>query len=57
METFIVKLAVAVIPLFLLVGSVTTTSSFSHWYVRHPLSWHRRRRQMLRALAHGSALR
>ncbi len=57
METFILKLAVAVIPLILPVTSVTAISTLSHWYTRRPLAWHRRRRHILRALAHGVALR
>lgn len=57
METFILKLAVAVIPLVLLVAFVTTISSLSHWYTQHPLAWHRKRRSILRALAAGKLLR
>lgn len=57
METFILKLAVAVIPLVLLVASVTTISKISSWYTHHPLTWHRRRRHILRALAAGVMLR
>jgi hypothetical protein len=57
METFILKLAVAVIPLILLITSVITISSISHWYVRHPLAWHRKRRHLLRTMAHGVLLR
>lgn len=57
METFILKLAVAVIPLILLVASVTVISTVSHWYTHRPLAWHRRRRHILRALAHGVMLR
>jgi len=57
METFLLKLAVAVIPLILLVTSVTLISAVSSWYTRRPLAWHRRRRYALRALAHGALLR
>jgi hypothetical protein len=57
METFIFKLAVAVIPLIILVTSAVTISAFSHWYARHPLAWHRRRRHFLRTLALGALLR
>ena len=46
METFILKLAVAVIPLILLVTSVTLVSHLSFWYSHHPLAWHRRRRHI-----------
>ena len=57
MESFILKLAVAVIPLILLVTSVTAISTLSHSHSHRPLAWHRRRRHSLRALAHGTALR
>jgi len=57
MESFIFKLAVAVIPLILLVTSVVTISSVSHWYAHHPLAWHRKRRHMLRTLTHCALLR
>ena len=56
METFLIKLAVAVIPLILLVTSVNLISSFSHWYTHRPLAWHRRRRHFLRTIAHGALL-
>lgn len=57
MEIFILKLAIAVIPLILLVASVSILSTLSHWYTHHPLTWHRQRRQILRALAQGALLR
>lgn len=57
METFLLKLAVAVIPLITLVASVVTISSISSWYAHHPLAWHRRNRSILRALAHGVTMR
>lgn len=57
METFCWKLAVAVIPLVVLVASVTTISWLSSWYTHHPLAWHRRRRSILRALAAGVMFR
>ncbi len=57
METFILKLAVAVIPLIALVASVTTIAKISILYTHHPLAWHRRRRHILRALAAGVMLR
>lgn len=53
METFILKLAVAVIPMVVLVISVTLISSLLSWYTQHPLAWHRKRRSILRALASG----
>jgi len=57
METLIFKLAVAVIPLILLITSVITTSSVSRWYVHQPLAWHRKRRNVLRTMARGVLLR
>ena len=57
METFLFKLAVAVIPLFLLVTSVTLISAVSSWYTHRPLAWHRKRRHVLRTLAYGALLR
>jgi hypothetical protein len=57
METFLLKLAVAVIPLILLVSSVVIISQLSSWYTHHPLAWHRRRRHILRAMAGGVMLR
>jgi len=57
METFILKLAVAVIPLVVLVASVTLISHLSSGYTRHPLAWRRKRRNILRALASGVMLR
>lgn len=57
METFFLKLAVAVIPLVALVASVVTISNISSWYAHHPLTWHRRNRTILRALAHGVMMR
>lgn len=57
METFIVKIAVAVIPLVILVASVAILSKLSAWYAHHPLSWHRTRRQVLHALASGVLFR
>ena len=57
MESFILKLAVAVIPLILLVTSVTAISTLSHPHSHRSLAWHRRRRHILRALAQGTALR
>ena len=53
METFFLKLAVAVIPLIALVASVIILSGLSSCYPRRPLAWHRRRRTILRALAGG----
>jgi hypothetical protein len=57
METFILKLAVAVIPLVVLVASVTIFSTLSKKHANHPLTWQRTRRNMMRALAAGVMLR
>jgi hypothetical protein len=57
METFIIKLAVAVLPLFVLVASVVILSNVSLLHKHHPLSWHRRRHYTQRALAGGVMLR
>ncbi len=57
MESFIIKLAVAVLPLFVLVVLVTFVPSLSPWFSRHTLAWHRKRRTILRALAGGVLLR
>ena len=57
METFILKLAVAVIPLLVLVASVTLISNLSSWYTHHPFCWHRKRHSILRTLAGGVMLR
>jgi hypothetical protein len=57
METFIIKLAVAVIPLVVLVASVIIISGFSMLYKPHPLSWHRKRHSIQRTLASGVMLR
>jgi hypothetical protein len=57
MKTFIFKLAVAVIPLLTLIASITIISGISSWYTHHPLAWHRRRRNILRALSAGVMLR
>ena len=57
MEIFIIKLVVAVIPLIVLVASVTLISHMSSCYAHHPLAWHRKRRTILRTLAVGVMLR
>jgi len=57
METFILKLAVTVIPLVVLVAFVTIISKLSLWSTHHPLAWHRKRRDILRAFAGGVMLR
>lgn len=57
METFLLKLAVAVIPLILLIASVNIISIVSRWYAHRPLAWHRRRCRTLRTLVHSALLR
>ena len=57
MESFIIKLAVAVLPLFILVVFVTFIPDLSSWLSKHTLAWHRKRRTILRALAGGVLLR
>ncbi|NVO00064.1 MAG: hypothetical protein HXX17_12115 [Geobacteraceae bacterium] len=57
MSIFILKLAIAVIPLLLLVVSVTLLSSHSHNTNHYSLTRYRRRCAMLRAVAHGAMLR
>jgi hypothetical protein len=57
METFFLKLAVAIIPLILLILTITSIAKLSDWYAQQPLSWHRSRRHFLRALASGIMLR
>lgn len=57
MEMFFVKLAVAVIPLIILVASVNSITAISKWYAYRPLAWHRSRHHFLRALAAGFMLR
>jgi hypothetical protein len=53
METFLLKLAVAVIPLILLVTSVTVLSPLFRRSPHHHLTRQRARRQMLRSLSYG----
>lgn len=57
MEVFILKLAVAIIPLIVLVASVTIASKFSFRSTHHSLAWRRTRRNVLRSLAAGVMLR
>jgi hypothetical protein len=57
MQTILIITAVAVLPLALLTAAGLDRSSLSRWYCQHPLAWHRTRRQILRALAHGAQLR
>lgn len=57
METFIIRLAVAVIPLVVLVASVILFTSISQGQNHRPLSWHRKRRDIRRAMATGVMFR
>lgn len=57
METFIVKLAVATVPLIVLVTTVIMLSGTSPWRAHHRFTWHRTRRTILKALAEGIMLR
>lgn len=57
METFLLKLAIAAVPLILLVTFVTIISNLSSWHTRHPLAWHRTRRSILHTRAGGLTLR
>lgn len=57
MESFIIKLAVATLPLFVLVVFITFIPDLSSWLSKHPLAWHRKRRTILRTLAGGVTLR
>ena len=56
MEILIIKLAVAVIPLIVLVASVILISKLSVSRTHHPLSWHRTRHSVQRTLAAGVKL-
>jgi hypothetical protein len=57
METFFIKLVVATAPLILLVVSVTMLTCISHRRTHHSMSWHRRRRTILKTMAAGILLR
>ena len=56
MGTIIVTQAVITVPLVTRVATYSLISALQHWYAHHPLSWHRRRRAILRALAVGVML-
>lgn len=51
METFILKLAVATLPLLMLVVSVITLTEISRWYAHHHLFLFRIRRTILKTMA------
>ncbi len=56
MGTIIFRQAVIVITPNARVATYYVISSLLHWYVHHPLSWHRRRRAILCAMACGAML-
>lgn len=58
MEPFIIKLAVAVLPLIALISTITFYSTINPRILAHrPLSYHRTRRSVEKALAAGTMLR
>lgn len=57
METFLLKLAIAVIPLATLILLIPVITSTHLWHSRKSLSWHRKRRSIQQALANGIMLR
>lgn len=58
MELLIFKLAIAIIPLITLIGTLTFTEVLrSRKEARRPLSYHRARRSMQKSLAAGIVLR
>jgi len=57
METRIIKPAVAAILLVVLDASLTLLSKLSSWYTHRPLACHRKRRNIMRAMAGGVMLR
>jgi hypothetical protein len=58
MEPFIIKLAVAVLPLIALISTITFYSMIHRRIIAHrPLSYHRTRRSVEKALALGTMLR
>ncbi len=57
MKTSIISLAIAVVPLITLVSSVIVIKIISSWHGHHSLSYHRTRRNILRALASGVMMR
>jgi hypothetical protein len=58
METLIFKLAVAVLPFIALIATTTVTYTLRRRVIAHrPLSYHRTRRSVEKALAVGTMLR
>lgn len=53
METFILKLAVATVPLIVLVASVNALYACSRWHAHHKFTWHRTRRTVLKVMVAG----
>lgn len=57
MKTSIIRLAVTIIPFITLVGSIVAVKLISSAHSHHSLSFHRIRRNILRALAAGVMVR
>jgi len=57
MKTSIISLAIAIIPLITLFGSIIAFKIITGWHGHHSLSYHRTRRNILRALASGVMMR
>ena len=57
MRTSIIKFAIAVVPFITLVVSIIATKLISNRRIHHSLSFHRTRRNILRALASGVMMR
>jgi len=57
MKTSIIKLAIAVVPFIALVVSIITIKLINSEHSHHSLSFHRTRRNILRALASGVMMR
>lgn len=56
METIICRQTVTTVSPAARVATRSFMSPLLHWYAHHPLSWHRRCRSILRALACGAML-
>lgn len=57
MKTSITKLAIAVVPFITLVSSIIAIKLVTNRHSHHSLSFHRTRRNILRALASGVMMR
>lgn len=56
MESFLLKLAVAVLPLIFLIASIIIYTGLSSRHTRRSLSRHRNRRSIRRALTAGTVI-